>query len=69
MDTANNRDSQPFSWSGPLKARHIALPNEHGAWVFLFSPLLIGLATGGFRPASLLLVAAALAGFLVRQPV
>lgn len=61
--------AQPFSWSAALRARHIALPAEHGAWVFLFSPLIIGMATGGFRPASLLLVAAALAGFLIRQPV
>ena len=59
----------PFSISAAMKARHIALPAEHGAWVFLFSPLIIGLVTGGFRPASLLLVLAALAGFLIRQPV
>ena len=61
--------AQPFSWSAALKARHIALPAEHGAWVFLFSPLIIGLVLGGLRPASLLLVAAALAAFLIRQPV
>jgi hypothetical protein len=58
-----------FSIGGALRARQAALPAEHGAWVFLFSPLAIGLALGGFRPASLLLVAAALAGFLARQPV
>jgi hypothetical protein len=58
-----------FSWSAALRARHIALPNEHGAWVFLFSPLLIGLFAGGFRPESLLLVLAVLSAFLVRQPV
>ena len=57
------------SWKSILNARHIALPNEHGAWVFLFSPLLIGLFAGGVRPASFLLVTAALAAFLVRQPV
>jgi hypothetical protein len=45
-------------------------PAEHGAWVFLFSPLAIGLALGGrLTFASLLLVIAALAAFLVRQPV
>jgi hypothetical protein len=58
-----------FSWKAALRARHIALPSEHGAWVFLFSPLVIGLAAGGVRPASLLLITALVAGFLIRQPV
>lgn len=50
--------------------KHIMLPAEHGAWVFLLSPLAIGLALGGrLTFASLLLVIAALAAFLVRQPV
>jgi hypothetical protein len=49
--------------------RHLALPQDHGSWVFLFSPLLIGLfAAGNFTFASLILVAAALAAFLARQP-
>lgn len=58
-----------FSIGAALRARHAALPAEHGAWVFLFSPLAIGLALGGFTPASLLLITAALAAFLARQPV
>jgi len=50
--------------------RHIALPGEHGAWVFLLSPLLIGLFAGGrLTTASLALIFAALAAFLIRQPV
>ncbi len=49
---------------------HIALPTDHGSWVFLLSPLLIGLFAGKtFSPDSALLVLAALAAFLVRQPV
>ena len=53
----------------PLFVRHIALPQDHGSWVFLFSPLLIGLFTAeNFTIASLILVVAALAAFLVRQP-
>lgn len=53
-----------------LFRRHIALPQEHGAWVFLLSPLLIGLFAGSsLRPASLFVVTAALAAFLIRQPV
>lgn len=50
--------------------RHIALTQEHGSWVFLFSPLLIGLAAGGrFNLASVYLIVTALAAFLVRQPI
>jgi hypothetical protein len=59
------------SWIGPrLFTRAIALPTDHGAWVFLLSPLLIGLYAGGrFTLASGALVVAALAAFLLRQPV
>jgi hypothetical protein len=46
------------------------LPQDHGSWVFIFSPLLIGLFAGGtFTFASLYLVVAAVAAFLIRQPV
>ena len=52
-----------------LFRRQVALPSEHGAWVFLFSPLLIGLFAGGsWSVASLYLIVAALATFLIRQP-
>lgn len=50
--------------------RNIALPGEHGAWVFILSPLLIGLFAGEtWKPASIYLIIAALAAFLIRQPV
>jgi len=53
-----------------LFQRHIALPQDHGSWVFIFSPLLIGLFAGkNFNAASLALIVAALAAFLIRQPV
>ena len=53
-----------------LFVKHIAVPNEHGSWVFLFSPLLIGLFAGrSLSFASLLLVGAALSAFMLRQPV
>lgn len=53
-----------------LLQRQIALPQDHGAWVFIFSPLLIGLFAGkNFSAASLTLSVAALAAFLIRQPV
>jgi hypothetical protein len=49
--------------------RQIALPQDHGSWVFLLSPLIIGLFAGRvFSAASLALVVAALAAFLIRQP-
>ncbi len=53
-----------------LFVRTIAIPQDHGSWVFLLSPLLIGLFAGG-RLAwdSAFLALAALMAFLIRQPV
>lgn len=52
-----------------LLNRHIALPSDHGSWVFLLSPLLIGLFAGGSWVAEdIYLTIGALAGFLLRQP-
>lgn len=52
-----------------LLRRHIALPTDHGSWVFLLSPLLIGLFAGGrWTPATGYVVLGALAAFLFRQP-
>jgi len=49
--------------------RSIALPNDHGSWVFLLSPLIIGLAVGGrWTTPVAYLVVASLCGFLSRQP-
>ncbi|HJW90030.1 MAG TPA: YwiC-like family protein [Anaerolineales bacterium] len=60
---------EPERLSRTLLRRHIALPTDHGSWVFLFSPLLIGLFAGGrWTMASLALISAALAAFLIRQP-
>ncbi len=53
-----------------LFVRHIALPQDHGAWVFLLSPLSIGLFAGGnWSLATSFLILAVLAAFLLRQPV
>lgn len=53
-----------------LFLRQVALPSDHGSWVFLLSPLLIGLFAGGrWIPADAFLVVAALAAFLIRQPI
>jgi hypothetical protein len=49
--------------------KQIFLPQDHGAWVFIFSPLLIGLFLGGnFTFASLSLTVASMTAFLLRQP-
>jgi len=54
----------------PYFRKQIFLPQDHGAWVFIFSPLLIGLFAGQeFNFASLNLMIAALAAFLLRQPI
>ncbi|MHA2641743.1 MAG: YwiC-like family protein [bacterium JZ-2024 1] len=53
-----------------LFRRPIALPVEHGAWVFLLSPLVIGIFAGGrWHPDLVTLIIGALAGFLLRHPV
>jgi len=50
--------------------KQIFLPQDHGSWVFIFSPLLIGLFAGkNFSHASIYLILAALAAFLIRQPI
>jgi hypothetical protein len=50
--------------------RSIAITNEHGSWVFLFSPLLIGIFAGGQWSTPLLYLSiGVLAGFLMRHPI
>ena len=53
-----------------LFRRQIALPQDHGSWVFILSPLIIGLFAGRqISIGSWALAAAAMTAFLVRQPV
>ena len=50
--------------------KHIALPTDHGSWIFLLSPLLIGLCAGRtWNISQLYLVVAVFAAFLLRQPI
>ena len=50
--------------------KHIFLPQDHGSWVFIFSPLIIGLFAGArFTFASLSLLLASITAFLIRQPI
>jgi hypothetical protein len=52
-----------------LFRKHIAIPQDHGSWVFILSPLLIGIFAGGtFSSATLYLIIASLAAFMLRQP-
>lgn len=52
-----------------LFRKHIAIPQDHGSWVFILSPLLIGIfAAGTFTAATFSLVIAAMAAFMLRQP-
>lgn len=53
-----------------LWQRHIALPQDHGSWVFLLSPLLVGLFAGGKLNTSMYwLMLGAVSAFLIRQPI
>ena len=58
------------NWRSLFK-KQVALPSEHGTWVFLLSPLLIGIIIGdSWRiSAALWLVIGAMAAFLLRQPI
>jgi hypothetical protein len=49
--------------------KHVALPHEYGAWIFLLTPLSIGLFVAhNCNIGSGLIVIAALSAFLIRQP-
>ena len=49
--------------------RQIALPQDHGSWVFILSPLIVGIFAGKtFHLATLYLIIAAMSAFLMRQP-
>ena len=53
-----------------LYRKHIAIPQDHGSWVFILCPLLVGIFAGGrFTSASFNLIIASLAAFLLRQPI
>lgn len=50
--------------------KQIAIPQDHGSWVFILTPLIIGFVLGGkFSTPSLYLLVATLAAFFIRQPV
>jgi len=50
--------------------RSIAITNEHGSWVFLLSPLFIGLFAGkSWSIPTIYLFVAVLCAFLIRQPI
>ena len=55
--------------SNDIFKKHIAIPQDHGSWVFILSPLLIGVFAGkSFTYATFNLIVAAMAAFMIRQP-
>lgn len=53
-----------------LFRKQIAIPQDHGSWVFILSPMIIDIAAGKvFNEATSILCIAAIAAFLLRQPV
>jgi len=49
--------------------KQIAIPQDHGSWVFILSPLFIGIFAGGnFTYATFSLIIAAMSAFMIRQP-
>lgn len=50
--------------------KQIAIPQDHGSWVFIITPLVIGFALSGkFNTPAIYLLVATLAAFFIRQPV
>ncbi len=50
--------------------RQIAIPQDHGSWVFILSPLIIGIFAGrSLHHGTVVVVVAAFMAFLLRQPV
>jgi hypothetical protein len=53
----------------PYFKKQIALPQDHGSWVFILSPLLVGIFAGrDFTYATFNLIIAAMSAFMIRQP-
>jgi hypothetical protein len=49
--------------------KQIAIPQDHGSWVFILSPLLIGIFAGGrFNYAIISFIIATMSAFMIRQP-
>jgi len=50
--------------------KHVFVPQDHGSWVFILSPLLIGICAGKtITLPTLWLLVTAMAAFLIRQPI
>ena len=49
--------------------KQIFLPQDHGSWVFILSPLIVGIFAGkNFSSATFYLIVASMAAFMLRQP-
>lgn len=52
-----------------LFRKHIAIPQDHGSWIFILTPLIIGIFVGQtFTYATFNLIIAVIAAFMLRQP-
>lgn len=53
----------------PYFKKQIFLPQDHGSWVFILSPLVVGICAGkNFSLATFYLIVAAMSAFMLRQP-
>jgi hypothetical protein len=49
--------------------KQIFLPQDHGSWVFILSPLIVGIFAGkNISLATFYLIVAAMSAFMLRQP-
>lgn len=49
--------------------KQVAFPQDHGSWVFIFSPLLVGIFAGReFTYATFNFIIVAMSAFMIRQP-
>lgn len=49
--------------------KQIAVPQDHGSWVFILSPLLVGIFAGGqIHRGTIALIVAVMSAFMLRQP-
>ena len=69
MSGGLNKHQYKNNMRSSLFRRHIAVTQEHGSWVFLLSPLIVGLAVAGqWQPASSWFTLAAISVFMFRHP-
>jgi len=70
MTSKNKSANKTEKQASSIFNKQIAIPSDHGSWIFIITPLLIGFfAAQNWTPANIYLILAAGAAFLIRQPV